>query len=645
MARFVPSSIIQNARVWPAASPLAPPFALGLRGRLILLLVTAFAILAGLVGWDIVRDFEERLNAARTELLGWTRVTAAHQQVILARAEAVLNGLMLSPELLPGGSAEACSRILVARLSREKTFDQAGMILPNGDVACAADPPKSPINSADRVWFQQAMRTSETVISDPLVSRLSGKTVLVFGKAVRDGAGQVSSVLYVTLELDWLRREFAGFQLPNGARLVVVDTQGSIALRHPDPEQWTGRSIAHLPLVQRILADGGEGTQEEAGLDGVRQLIAYTPLLKSSKGETFYLWLAIPIQAIEAPERHDALIRLGAMAAVLFGLLGLMVAGSNRLLRPMVTLSQVSARFGTGDISLRTGLPHGGDEIGRLTLAFDQMLDRLESQIAERMRAEAETHRLNLELEDRVRQRTVELTDANRELEAFSYSVSHDLRAPLRAIDGFGGKLERSYADRLDDEGRRLLAVVRDSAQHMGQLIDDLLAISRMGRREMVVSPVDMTRLAREVAEKLHDVEPAERAIEFRVGDLPAASGDMAMLRQVWVNLLSNAIKFTGLRNPARIEIGGQRDGGEVRYWVKDNGVGFDMQYADKLFGVFQRLHAVDEFEGTGVGLALSQRIIRRHGGHIQAEAVVDGGATFTFTLPVAQNTNDEVAP
>jgi len=283
----------------------------------------------------------------------------------------------------------------------------------------------------------------------------------------------------------------------------------------------------------------------------------------------------------------------------------------------------------------------------RLADAYQRLrhTQALEAQVDEHERAEAEAHRLNVELESRVRQRTAELTDANRELEAFSYSVSHDLRAPLRAIDGFGGKLERGYADRLDDEGRRLLSVVRDSAQHMGQLIDDLLAFSRMGRREMAVAPVDMTRLAREVAEKLRDAEPAGRAIEFEVGDLPATSGDMAMLRQVWVNLLSNAVKFTAPRDPARIEIGGRRDGGEIRYWVRDNGVGFDMQYADKLFGVFQRLHAVDEFEGTGVGLALSQRIVRRHGGHIQAEAVVDCGATFTFTLPAVQNANDEVSP
>jgi signal transduction histidine kinase len=273
-----------------------------------------------------------------------------------------------------------------------------------------------------------------------------------------------------------------------------------------------------------------------------------------------------------------------------------------------------------------------------------QYTQALEIQISERTRAEAEIRRVNAELEDRVRQRTADLAAANHELEAFAYSVSHDLRAPLRAIDGFGGKLERGYGERLDAEGRRLLHVVRDNARRMGLLIDDLLAFSRMGRREMVVAPVDMAGLARSVADELCGAEPPARVLDIAIADLPAAPGDGAMLRQVWTNLLSNALKFTQPRHPARIEIGGQQDGGEVRYWVRDNGVGFDPQYADKLFGVFQRLHAFDEFEGTGVGLALSQRIIHRHGGRIGAEAVVDGGATFTFTLPVSPPAHEEMS-
>jgi light-regulated signal transduction histidine kinase (bacteriophytochrome) len=191
-----------------------------------------------------------------------------------------------------------------------------------------------------------------------------------------------------------------------------------------------------------------------------------------------------------------------------------------------------------------------------------------------------------------------------------------------------------SYGERLDDEGRRLLQVVRDNAQRMGQLIDDLLAFSRMGRREITLQPLDMDAMVNGVVDELRAAEP-ERSIEFTLSPLPRARGDAAMMRQVWVNLLGNAVKFTCRRRTAHIEVGGSVEGRELLYWVKDDGAGFDMQYADKLFGVFQRLHRQDEFEGTGVGLAISQRILHRHNGRIWGEGKPDAGATIWFALPL----------
>jgi signal transduction histidine kinase len=247
-----------------------------------------------------------------------------------------------------------------------------------------------------------------------------------------------------------------------------------------------------------------------------------------------------------------------------------------------------------------------------------------QAELLERVRGHA------AELGAQVRARTAELEATNKELEAFSYSVSHDLRAPLRAVDGYARMLEEDCGAALDAEGRRLLSVVRDAAGRMGRLIDDLLAFSRLGRQAPVRRRVDMDAL---VAEVFAELRGESRAV-LAAAALPAADADPAMLRQVWANLIGNALKYSGKRADPRIEVSARVDGAEAVYSVRDNGVGFDPRYADKLFGVFQRLHRADEFPGTGVGLAIVQRVVARHGGRVWAEGAPGQGACFHFSLP-----------
>ena len=253
--------------------------------------------------------------------------------------------------------------------------------------------------------------------------------------------------------------------------------------------------------------------------------------------------------------------------------------------------------------------------------------------VTARKEAEEQLRQLNLELEERVQQRTAQLEAANKELEAFSYSVSHDLRAPLRAVDGFAGILAEDHASQLDQEGLRVVGVIRREATHMGQLISDLLAFSRAGRGPMRSVEIDLTFLARTIFDECTD-GVAHRKIRLKLNPLLPARGDLSLIRQVLVNLLSNAIKYTGPRTEAEIELGSRVEGHENVYWIKDNGVGFDPKYAGKLFGIFQRLHSDEEFAGTGVGLALVQRIVHRHGGRVWAEGKLNEGAVFYFTLP-----------
>jgi signal transduction histidine kinase len=266
----------------------------------------------------------------------------------------------------------------------------------------------------------------------------------------------------------------------------------------------------------------------------------------------------------------------------------------------------------------------------RIEGGLRQTRDRLQIEVEHRVRREDEIRSLNLELA----KRAAELEATNKDLESFAYSVSHDLRAPLRHLAGFSELLQKQASSLLDDKSRRYIQTILDSAKRMGNLIDDLLAFSRVGRAETKKTLVSMEQLVKEVIAELSQ-ETKGREIAWKIGALPVCYGDRSMLKLVVVNLVSNAVKFTRMRARAEIEIGcADGNKNEVEMFVKDNGAGFDMRYVDKLFGVFQRLHSSEEFEGTGIGLATVQRIIHRHGGKVQADGVVDQGAAFYFSLP-----------
>ena len=276
------------------------------------------------------------------------------------------------------------------------------------------------------------------------------------------------------------------------------------------------------------------------------------------------------------------------------------------------------------------------EEIRRLNASLEDRVKertaRLEAALNERKQAEEEIRKLNEQLEHRVQRRTAQLEAFNRELEAFSYSVSHDLRAPLRSIDGFSRILLEDYADEVNEEGKDYMKRVRAASQRMGQLIDDLLNMSRLTRSEMRRERIDLSALVEGLVEELKRAQP-ERGAELVIEKELVVEGDRRLLGVAVENLLRNAWKFTREQPRARIEFGVTEHQGTLAYFVRDNGAGFDMAYADKLFGAFQRLHRVDEFEGNGIGLATVQRIIHRHGGRVWAEGRVGHGATFYFTL------------
>ena len=292
---------------------------------------------------------------------------------------------------------------------------------------------------------------------------------------------------------------------------------------------------------------------------------------------------------------------------------------------PIVHLARIANKVSRGrDYSVRATATKQSYELEVLTDAFNDMLTEIQRQ-------DLSLHKAAGVLEGRV----AELAAVNKELEAFSYSVSHDLRAPLRHVSGFAVLLEERSRAQLDPQSCKYLQTIIDAANTMGHLIDDLLEFSRIGRSQLHTQRVSLNELFRQARhEVMADPNCADRTIDWHVDDLPEVDGDPATLRLAIINLLSNAVKYTSTRAVAQIDIGATRSAGEVVVFVRDNGVGFEMQYVHKLFGVFQRLHSAEEFEGTGIGLANVKRIIQRHGGHVWAEGAIDRGATFFFAVP-----------
>jgi signal transduction histidine kinase len=364
---------------------------------------------------------------------------------------------------------------------------------------------------------------------------------------------------------------------------------------------------------------GANGYRFERG-----HLVLYHPVMeKSARIGTLYL--KSDLQGMKTRYRLYAGIVGLVLVTSVAGAFGLAEVLQQRISTPILQLANVAKVVSDRkDYTVRAAR-YTQDELGLLAEAFNDMLTQIQAR-------DAALLHMNEELEQRVLDRTAELRAANQELEAFSYSISHDLRAPLRSITGFSHILLEDYAPQLPDEAQHYLNIVDNSAQQMGQLIDDLLTFSRLGRGELTKQLVPPADLVRQVIEELH-AERVGRQVEIKLGDLPPCFGERTMLKQIFVNLLGNALKYSRQRDVAQIEVGCQEDAGEQVYFVKDNGAGFDMQYAHKLFGVFQRLHRAEEYEGTGVGLAIVQRIVHRHGGRVWAEAAVDQGATFYFTL------------
>jgi signal transduction histidine kinase len=584
-----------------------------IRGELTLLVAVLALPLVALIGYGLYDRTRDDLAASEAIARRLAESNADRVSDYVAGLRATLEAVARRP-LVRAMDAKRCDPRLADLVD---LYPRAGSLIVvdrEGVILCSSRPlPRDRVvRIADQELLSAMLADPGFRVSKPVLSRVTGRWIVSAVHPVlgEDGA-LLGTVAVATDLLQWW--PFAPSEaLPERTTLTVVTLDGTIIARSVDAEKWIGGKPWEERLLRRI-AERKEGVVRAMGADNVERIFGVSQVAALP----WFVLVGLPEESVFALAR-ERLAETSALLLLVVGAVGALAWGFvNRLSRPILAIADAVRARAEGRAEAKIPVT-GPVEVAHVARELNRLIEA-------QLRAERE-------LEDRVRERTAQLEAANKELESFSYSVAHDLRAPLRAIDGFSRIVEEDYAGKLDVEGRRLLGVIRDNSQKMGGLIDDLLEYSRLGRKPLSSAEIDMHRLVEEVFGELQ--ASGGRSLKVVLAALPPARGDALLVKQTWANLLGNAIKFSGKREQPVIEVSGYENGAENVYCVKDNGAGFDMKYIDKLFGVFQRLHSAEEFAGTGVGLAIVQRVVSRHGGRVWAEGKVDEGAAFHFSLP-----------
>lgn len=590
-----------------------------IRIRLMALVVTICLLFVGLYAYSIRRAMHYASSEIQTQALRIAQLLASDTDQFIADKRRVLENLALRP-LLRIENPPRCDAAFGDFLALFPAFKNVAMSNRSGQIICSAVPHQGTAASvADKPFFKQMMATGLFTVSAPFVGPITGRTVVVLVQPRRDDQGRLLGGLGLPINLDALQKTIGAVDLPRNTVVTIVDSAGLIVTRTREPQHWIGRALNTPALSDRLL-DAGQGAFQARDIDGVERYVGFVRVPSTG----WRVMVGVPADLVIT--RAGNLIREDlAVGAVLLLLMLMMAAyASQGIARPLQRLVGAVRRIAAGDGHLRA-TPAGPAEVIELASEFNALINARDT-------AERALHEANDTLEQRVAERTQLLNAANQELEAFNYSASHDLRAPLRSIHGFSQALLEDYAQTHDAQAQDYLQRICRACQRMETLIDDLLTLSRTTRGELNPRRVDMAELGTEIAAELAAATP-EHKVEFSAQPGLIVDADARLLRIALHNLLANAWKFTARSRAPRVELGRQmRDGSRV-YFVRDNGVGFDPQYAHLLFTPFQRLHPGSEFEGNGIGLAIVQRIIHRHGGTVWADGRVDGGTTVYFTL------------
>jgi signal transduction histidine kinase len=546
-------------------------------------------------------------------------------------------GLLLTelPEVQSGNS-DKVQAILTNTLKNNPHYQNILLADAGGNVWASAIPlgKGQKISVSDRAYFKKAQTTLRFATGQYAVSRSTGNPTfhvaspLVF-------KGKFAGAVILNINLDEMRSILGNLQLPASANYVLVDQNGIIVSRGRALGENVGKPIKSEDL--KIMEAGPDrDSYEFTRKDGERRVVSYRKIrLEGEQAPYMYVRGGMSLkEAVGTANRRLLLNLLSLLPFVLFSFAIAIIIGKRSIADRVEKLREAAQSIAKGELAVRVAPCVSGGEFGELAASFDHMAEKLGENLAEIRLAQDEIKSLNADLEQKVAKRTIQLESLLKEHEAFNYTVSHDLRAPLRHISGFSAILAEELGNDAPPQCRGYLQRIRTATGRMGELIDDLLEFSRISREEMRMERVDLSRHAHEIVSMLRDTEP-ERTVEVIIAPDLVTNGDTTLLHIVMQNLLSNAWKYTGRTAAGRIEVGKVTVDGEDAFFIKDNGTGFDMAYKDKLFVAFQRLHGSD-YEGTGIGLATVERIIMRHDGSVWAESEPGQGAVFYFRLPGA---------
>lgn len=474
------------------------------------------------------------------------------------------------------------------------------------------------LNYNDKEWFQQSI-SGKRVIGNLHVSKLFKSPAIMMASPVYDSNASVRGVIGFPMSLDKLREKIVrDWQLPPKSIVVVADAKGNILVDtlHKD---HVGKNFSHMPILKNSMTASSNFIKMNV-YDGIERLF----YVSTPHGTNWRILVGIPSGSfIESASAINSPYLIAIILTAIIGV-SISIAIGGRLSNNIALIAEGLKTIGSGKLEYHLSLK-GHDELADIAGYFNEMVEK-------HQQYEQEIKGMNAQLERRVEERTAQLVAANNELDSFSYSVSHDLRAPLRAIDGFSTMLINGHGQKLDEEGVNLLVRIRSACIRMNKLIDDLLELSHVVRADFHKKSVNLSEMAISVAEDLRGASP-DRKIELQISPNIIANVDPVLMRTVMENLLGNAWKFTRNIEKPVVIFGATKESGTTTYFVKDNGAGFNQAYVGKLFNAFQRLHTSQEFEGSGVGLASVRKIINRHGGEIWAEGKENEGATFYFTL------------